>query len=94
MPSALPYGRLPDLLATDIAEHVYPSLAYRLDLNRGPSVIGAPAFSGLTGARGDGVKVAVVDDGVDQEHAFLDPTGFSRTHPASRKAPEEGRRPR
>ena len=24
-----------------------------------------------------GVKVAVVDDGVDHEHPFLDPTGFS-----------------
>ena len=31
----------------------------------------------LTGARGQGVKVAVVDDGVDHEHPFLDPTGFS-----------------
>ncbi|HEX5029105.1 MAG TPA: S8 family serine peptidase [Gaiellaceae bacterium] len=74
---SVPYARLPELLATDIAEHVYPSLTYHLDLNRGPSVIGAPAFSNLTGARGQGVKVAVVDDGVDQEHPFLDPTGFS-----------------
>ena len=39
--------------------------------------IGAPQFAGSTGARGQGVKVAVVDDGVDQEHPFLDPTGFS-----------------
>ena len=35
---SVPYGRLPDLLETNIAEHVYPSLAYHLDLNRGPSV--------------------------------------------------------
>ena len=53
------------------------AIAYRLDLNRGPAVLGAPAFSGVTGARGQGVKVAVVDDGVDHEHPFLDPTGFS-----------------
>src|SRR4030095_5931863 len=46
-------------------------------VNRGPSVVGAPQFSSLTGARGDGVKVAVVDDGVDYEHPFLDPKGFS-----------------
>ena len=90
---SVPYGRLPDLLETNIAEHVYPSLAYHLNLNRGPSVIGAPAFSGLTGARGDGVKVAVVDDGVDQEHAFLDPTGFSFP-PGFPKGPGGGTSPK
>ena len=74
---SVPYSRLPDLLDTRIATHVYPSLTYTLDLNRGPSVLGAPAFSAATGARGDGVKVAVVDDGVDQEHPFLDPKGLS-----------------
>jgi minor extracellular serine protease Vpr len=74
---SLPYERLPDLLDADAVNRVYPSYSYRLSLNRGPSVLGAPAFSGLTGARGDGVKVAVVDDGVDNEHPFLDPTGFS-----------------
>ncbi len=74
---SVPYSRLPDLLETGIAKRVYPSLTYHLDLNRGPSVVGAPAFSALTGAKGDGVKVAVVDDGIDPEHPFLDPTGFS-----------------
>ena len=74
---SVPYARLPDLLEVEAAERVYPSYSYTLSLNRGPSVLGAPAFSGLTGARGDGVKVAVVDDGVDHEHEFLDPTGFS-----------------
>ena len=74
---SVPYSRLPDLLDTGIARRVYPSLSYHLDLNRGPSVLGAPAFSALTGDRGQGVKVAVVDDGVDHEHPFLDPTGFS-----------------
>ena len=90
---SVPYGRLPDLLATDIADRVYPSLAYHLDLNRGPSVIGAPAFSALTGARGDGVKVAVVDDGVDQEHEFLDPSGFSYP-PGFPKGPGGGTSPK
>ena len=71
-----------------------PEPLVHLDLNRGPSVIGAPQFSALTGARGDGVKVAVVDDGVDQEHPFLDPTGFSYPAwlPEGRRA--EGRHPR
>ena len=74
---SVPYARLPTLLETGIASKVYPSYSYHLNLNRGPSVIGAPQFSALTGARGDGVKVAVVDDGVDHQHPFLDPTGFS-----------------
>jgi minor extracellular serine protease Vpr len=74
---SLPYDRLPKLLGMDVAENVYPSLSYTLSVNRGPSVVGAPQFSAATGAHGEGVKVAVVDDGVDQEHPFLDPTGFS-----------------
>jgi minor extracellular serine protease Vpr len=74
---SVPYARLPDLLEADAVNRVYPSYTYRLNLNRGPAVIGATAFSGLTGARGEGVKVAVVDDGVDHEHPFLAPAGFS-----------------
>jgi len=74
---SVPYTRLPDLLRSDVVESVYPSHSYTLSLNRGPSVIGASQFTGLTGASGQGVKVAVVDDGVDHEHPFLDPTGFS-----------------
>jgi subtilisin family serine protease len=74
---SVPYERLPKLLGMDVAEEVYPSLSYTLSLNRGPAVVGAPQFSVATGARGEGVKVAVVDDGVDHEHPFLDPAGFS-----------------
>ena len=36
------------------SNRVYPSYTYRLNLNRGPAVLGAPAFSSLTGARGRG----------------------------------------
>ncbi len=74
---SVPYARLPELMSSGIGTRVYPSLAYRLDLNRGPAIIGAPQFSAATGAKGDGVKVAVVDDGVDQQHPFFDPKGFS-----------------
>ena len=56
---------------------MYPSYTYTSLLNRGPAVIGAPQFAGLTGAKGEGVKVAVIDDGVDNEHAFLSPAGLS-----------------
>ncbi len=74
---SVPYARLPELLEANAVDRVYPSYTYRLNLNRGPAILGATAFSGLTGARGQGVKVAVVDDGVDIAHPFLDPTGFS-----------------
>ena len=73
----LPYSKLPELLELDVAKSVYPSYTYTSHMNRGPSVIGASQFWGLTGARGEGVKVAVVDDGVDHEHSFLAPTGYS-----------------
>ena len=74
---SVPYASLPKLLDLHVAQHVYPSLTYRESLNTGPSVIGAPQFSTATGAKGDGVKVAVVDDGVDPEHPFFNPAGFS-----------------
>ena len=90
---SVPYARLPKLLDTRIATKVYPSYSYHLELNRGPSVLGAPQFGAATGAAATGVKVAVVDDGVDQEHPFLDPTGFSYP-PGSRRARPARRRRR
>jgi minor extracellular serine protease Vpr len=90
---SVPYERLPDLLEMDFAARVYPSRMYTLSMNRGPRVIGATQFAGLTGARGDGVKVAVVDDGVDHEHPFLDPTGFSYP-PGFPKGPGGGTSPK
>ncbi|HLF68255.1 MAG TPA: S8 family serine peptidase [Gaiellaceae bacterium] len=74
---SVPYARLPELLELDAVEKVYPSMRYTMSLNRGPAVIGAPQFAAATGALGDGIKVAVVDDGVDHEHPFLRPDGLS-----------------
>ena len=90
---SVPYGRCRPPRAR-IADPVYPSLAYHLDLNRGPSVIGAPAFSAADRREGDGVKVAVVDDGVDHEHAFLDPKRLLVPTRLPEGAPEVGRRRR
>ena len=90
---SVPYAKLPDLLELGVGEKVYPSYTYTSLLNRGPAVIGAPQFAGLTGAKGDGVKVAVVDDGVDNEHAFLAPTGLSYP-PGFPKGPGGGTTPK
>ncbi len=73
----LPARRLPDLVRQPFAEQVYPSLRYRQTTNRSPFLIGAQEFWRLAGARGEGIKIAVVDDGVDERNPYFDPTGFS-----------------
>ncbi len=56
---------------------VYPSVTYHRSLYRSPAVIGAPKLWGplLQGA-GQGIKIGIVDDGVDQTHPFFSPNGF------------------
>ncbi len=74
---SLPYAKLPKLLAAPFANKVYPSYTYTQTMNKGPAVIGAPQFAAATGAKGEGVRVAIVDDGVDQEHPYLSSAGFA-----------------
>ncbi len=76
----LPVKQLPRLYRLGFVHKVYPSARFSLTLDDSPSMIGVPAFSNATGARGEGVKIGVVDDGIDQTSAFLDPNGF--TYPA------------
>ena len=84
----LPARRLVDLTRLSFVDRLYPSVRFTLALNESPSLIGAPALSAATGARGEGVKIAVIDDGVDQSHPFFDSTGY--TYPAG--YPKGGRR--
>ncbi len=74
---SLPYAKLPKLLAASFAKRVYPSYTYTMSMNRGPAVIGAPQFAAATGAKGEGIRIAIVDDGVDQEHPYLSSAGFA-----------------
>jgi subtilisin family serine protease len=69
---------------------VWPSVTYHAlrdlrplatvttQLNQGPSLIGAPTLwgPGLTTA-GQGLKIGIIDDGVDQAHPYFNATGFS-----------------
>jgi subtilisin family serine protease len=57
---------------------VYPSVHYRRSLFRSPSVIGAPQLwgAGLATA-GQGIKIGIIDDGVDQTHQFFSPADFT-----------------
>jgi subtilisin family serine protease len=58
--------------------HVYAGVRYRRSLYQSPGVIGAPKVWGPTLATaGDGIKIGVIDDGVDQTHPFLSPAHFT-----------------
>jgi subtilisin family serine protease len=58
---------------------VWPSVTYRPLLDRSPHLIGAdamwdaPAFD----SAGNGVKIGIVDDGIDQAHPFFNPAGYA-----------------
>jgi minor extracellular serine protease Vpr len=77
MTVSLPATKLPQLARLDVVHKVYPSLRYRELTDTSPSVIGADELHALTAARGEGMKIAVVDDGVDNTSPFLAPAGLS-----------------
>jgi subtilisin family serine protease len=73
----LPVGKLPALNRLGFVQEVYPSVRYALSTNRSPSLIGAPQLRALTGLKGDGIKVAVVDDGIDERNPFFVGSGLA-----------------
>ncbi|HUJ92148.1 MAG TPA: S8 family serine peptidase [Gaiellaceae bacterium] len=73
----LPANRLPALVRQRYVTHVYPSVQYTMALDTSPAVIGADVLRQATGADGTGIKIAVVDDGIDQTNPFFNPAGFS-----------------
>jgi minor extracellular serine protease Vpr len=84
----LRYRDLPRLFDVRAVREVYPSARYHLDTNKSPSVIRADAFWATTGGRGQGIKIGIVDDGVDMANPFFNPAGLS--YPAG--FPKGGRR--
>jgi subtilisin family serine protease len=75
----LPRAELGRLASVPGVAKVWPSVTYRPLLDRSPHLIGAdqmwgaPAFT----TAGNGVKIGIIDDGVDQEHQFFSPTGYT-----------------
>ena len=68
-------GRIASLPGVDA---VYPSVTYRRSLFRSPAVIGAPQIWGPTLATaGDGMKIGIIDDGIEQTHPFFSPRSFT-----------------
>jgi subtilisin family serine protease len=74
---SLPAARLPELVRLRSVTAVYPSVGYTMALDHSPSIIGADVLRQQQGADGTGMKIAVVDDGIDQTNVFFDPKGFA-----------------
>ena len=74
---SLPARKLPRLARLHAVTKIYPSVRYALDTNRSPAIIGADELWASTGDRGDGVKIGIVDDGIDQTNPYFSPAGFS-----------------
>jgi len=74
---SLPVTKLPALARLGFVRKIYPSIQYHLSTSTSPSVIGATELQTLTGAKGDGMKIGIVDDGVDSTNPFLSPAGYS-----------------
>jgi subtilisin family serine protease len=59
-------------------ERVWPNATYHPLLDRTPQLIGAPTLWGPTLATaGQGMKIGIIDDGIDQTHPFFNPAGYA-----------------
>jgi subtilisin family serine protease len=74
----VPRAQVGRLAALPGVATVYPSVRYGPQLDRSPQQIGAPALLAplLTNA-GEGIKIAIIDEGIDQTHPFFDPAGYA-----------------
>ena len=74
----VPAGKITALTHVPGVAKVWSSATYHSTLDRTPQLIGAPTLWGPTLATaGQGMKIAVIDEGVDQTHPFLSPAGFT-----------------
>jgi subtilisin family serine protease len=78
MAVVVPRSQLDRLTALPGVANVYPSVRYRPQLDRSPQQIGAPTLwgPGLESA-GQGMKIAIIDEGIDQRHPFFSPAGYT-----------------
>ena len=74
----VPPGTLAALARVPGVARVWPSATFHASLDRTPQLIGAPILWGQTLATaGQGMKIGIIDEGVDKTHPFLSPTGFT-----------------
>ena len=74
----LPRSQISNLERLPSVRHVYPGAAYEVQLDRSPQQIGAPAVWGpALETAGQGLKIGIIDTGVDASHPFFDPAGYA-----------------
>jgi subtilisin family serine protease len=75
---SLPEGEVGRLRSLPGVRDVLPTASYAPESMSSPQQIGAPALwgSGLDTA-GQGVKIGIIDSGIDPDHRFFDPTGYT-----------------
>jgi subtilisin family serine protease len=78
----LPRDRLHALARIPGVARVWRGEVLQPTLDRSPELIGADLLWGLPDftTAGNGIKIGIIDDGVDQKHPFFDPVGY--TYPA------------
>jgi hypothetical protein len=74
----VPRSQVARLARVDGVARVWLSVTYHLLLDRTPQLIGAPTVWGPTLATaGQGMKIGIIDDGIDPTHPFFSPAGYS-----------------
>ena len=74
----LPPGQLSRLDRLEGVREIHRSVQYSPTLDRSVAAINAPGVWGpALETSGQGVKIGILDDGLDQRHPFFDPTGYT-----------------
>ncbi len=74
----VPAGDVGRLASVPGVEQVWPNLRYRALLDDSPQLIRAPELWGPTLATaGNGIKIGILDQGIDPTHPFFSPRGFA-----------------
>jgi subtilisin family serine protease len=75
---ALPSEQVPVLRELPGVQDVFAATAYGPQLDQTPRQIGATALWGPgLETSGQGVKIGIIDSGVDKDHRFFDPAGYT-----------------
>jgi len=75
---SVPSAQVPRLATLRGVRDVLPSATYGPQLDRTPGQIGAPVIWGPTlDTQGQGMKIGILDTGVDPSHPFFDPAGYA-----------------